>query len=138
MQLWRGTQLSIALRLLKPFTKMGVQIKMHFVHFFGQYNRPNVYTIERIVRKFQQTGCVENMKTPVHARPVRPAIVCDSVTEESSTSTRRRAQQLTISQTSLMRILNKDLSLHAYKVQLNEELKSIDHFKQWSIRRMIG
>lgn len=102
--------------------------------FFGQHNRPNVSTIGRIVRKFQQTGSVGNVKTPVHARPVRSAenisVVRDSVAEEPSTSTRRRAQQLNISRTSLMRILNKDLNLHAYKVQLTQELKPTDHFKR--------
>ena len=102
IQPWRGTQLSSALRLLEPFTKrkMGVQIKMHFVHvviFFGQYNRSNVPTIGRIICKFQQTGSVGNVKTPVHTHAVRSAeniSVRDSVAEEPSTSTRRCAQQL--------------------------------------------
>ena len=53
--------------------------------FFGQHNRPKVSTIERIVRKFQRTGSVGNVKTPVHARPVRSAenisVVRDSVAE---------------------------------------------------------
>ena len=59
--------------------------------FFDQHNRPNVSTIGRIVRKFQQIGCVGNVKTPVHARPVRSAenisVVRESVAEELSTST---------------------------------------------------
>ena len=29
-----------------------------------------------------------------------------------------------------MRILNKDLNLHAYKVQLTQEIKPTDHFKR--------
>ena len=86
------------------------------------------------MRKFQQTGSVGNVKTPVHARPVRSAVnisvVCDSVAEEPPTSTCRRAQQLNISRTSLMRILNKDLNLNAYKVQLTQELKPTDHFER--------
>ena len=105
---------------------MGVQIKMHFVHlviFFGQHNRSNVFAIGRIVRKFQQTGSVGNVKIPVNARPVRPAknisVVRDSV-----------AQQLSTSRTSLMRILNKDLNLHAFKVQLTQELRPTDHFER--------
>ncbi|ENN73782.1 hypothetical protein YQE_09616, partial [Dendroctonus ponderosae] len=58
------------------------------------------------------------------------AVVCDSAAEEPSTSTRRRAQQVNISRTSLMRILNKDLNSHAHKVQLPQELKPADHFKR--------
>ena len=53
--------------------------------FFGQHNRPNVSTIGRIVPKFQQTGSVGNVKTTMHARPVRSAenisVVRDSVAE---------------------------------------------------------
>ncbi|ERL94889.1 hypothetical protein D910_12162 [Dendroctonus ponderosae] len=58
------------------------------------------------------------------------AVVCDSAAEEPSTSTRRRAQQVNISRTSLMRILNKDLNSHAHKVQLPQELKPADHFQR--------
>lgn len=44
--------------------------------------------------------------------------------EEPSTSTRRCAQQLSISQKSLMQILNKVLNQHANKVQLIQELET--------------
>ena len=61
--------------------------------FFGQFNRPNVRTIGKIVQKFEQTGSVGDVKTPVHARTARTAeniaAVRYSVAEESSTSTRR-------------------------------------------------
>ena len=106
--------------------------------FFGQFDRPNVRTIAKIVEKFEQTGSVEDVRTPVHARTARTAeniaAVRDSVAEEPSTSTRRRAQQLHLSRSSLMNIMHKDLHLHAYKVQLAQELKPLDHSKrrQWS------
>ncbi|KZC14885.1 hypothetical protein WN55_07749, partial [Dufourea novaeangliae] len=38
-------------------------------------------------------------------------------------------QELDISRSSLQRILTKDLHLHAYKVQLTQELKPTDHAK---------
>jgi len=55
------------------------------------------------------------------------------VAEEPYTSTRRRAQQLHLSRSSLMNTMHKDLHLHAYKAQLTQELKPLDHFKrrQW-------
>lgn len=98
--------------------------------FFGQFNRPNVRTIGKIVQKFEQTGSVGDMKTPVHARTARTAeniaAVRDSVAEEPSTSTRRRAQQLHISRSSLLNIVHKDKDLHlnAYKVQLTKRTKA--------------
>lgn len=102
--------------------------------FFGQFDRPNVRTIAKIVEKFEQTGSVEDVRTPVHARIARTAeniaAVRDSVAEEPSTSTRRRAQQLHLSRSSLMNIMHKDLHLHAYKVQLAQELKPLDHSKR--------
>ena len=103
--------------------------------FFGQFDRPNVRTIAKIVEQFEQTGSVEDVRTPVHARTAENiAAVRDSVAEEPSTSTRRRAQQLHLSRSSLMNIMHKDLHLHAYKVELTQELKPLDHSKrrQWS------
>ena len=76
-------------------------------------------TIGKIEQKFEETGSVGNVKTPVHARTARTAeniaAVRDSVAEEPSTSTRRRAQQLHLPRSSLMNIMHKDLNLHAYK-----------------------
>ena len=46
------------------------------------------------------------------------AAVAESVCETSSTSIHRRSQQLNISETSLRRILHKDLGMTPYKVQL--------------------
>ena len=50
------------------------------------------------------------------------------------------SQQLNISETSLRRILHKDLGMTAYKVQLVQELKSIDYpmrfrFAKWACDR---
>jgi hypothetical protein len=69
--------------------------------FFGQFNRSKVRTIGKIVQKFDQIGSVGDVKTPVHARTAHTAeniaAVRDSVAEEPSTSTRRRALQLHLS-----------------------------------------
>ena len=98
IQPWRGTQLSSALRLLEPFTKIGVQIKMHFVHFVI-FLVSIIDKIGRIICKFQPTGSIGNVKTPVHAYPVRSAenisIVRDSVTEEPSPRRLRYREMIT-------------------------------------------
>lgn len=56
-----------------------------FVIFFDP-NRPNVSTIVRFVHKFQQTGTVGNVKTPLHdcsvGSAVNIAVVRDTVAEE--------------------------------------------------------
>jgi len=64
------------------------------------------------------------------------------VLEQLSISTRHRSQNLNISRTSLRRILNKDLGMKSYKVQLVQELKPHDHpmhfrFTQWAEQRLV-
>ena len=54
-------------------------------------------------------------------------IVAKIVREAPSTSIYRRSQELKISETSLRRILLKNLGMTPYKVQLVQELKPIDH-----------
>ena len=49
------------------------------------------------------------------------AAVAESVREASSTSIHPRSQQLNISETSLRRILHKDVGMTPHKVQLNQE-----------------
>ena len=79
-------------------------------------------------------------KQSVHPRNI--AAVAKSVREALSTSIHYRSQQLNISETSLRWILHKDLGITAYKVQLIQELKSIDHrmrfgFDKWACNRLI-
>jgi len=64
------------------------------------------------------------------------------VLEQPSISTRHRSQNLNISCTSLRRILNKDLGMKPYKVQLVQELKPHDYpmrfrFAQWAEQRLV-
>lgn len=87
--------------------------------------------IGQVVRKFEQTGSVVDIVTPVHHRNVRSteniAAVAASVEEDPNVSIPRRAQQLGLSNTSLWRILHLDLHLHPYKVQLVQKLERGDH-----------
>ena len=66
------------------------------------------------------------------------ATVAESVSEAPSTLIHHRSQQFNISETSLRRILHKDLGMTPYKVQLVEP---IDHsirflFAKWTCHRL--
>ena len=68
-------------------------------------------------------------------------IVAESVCEAPSTSIHRHSQQLNILETSLRRILQKDLGIMPYKVHLVQQLKLIDHpkgfrFAKWACDRL--
>jgi hypothetical protein len=105
--------------------KMVVQIKMYIVHF-------EIFSVNLIIQMCVQSqklcknltkpGLVGDVKTPVHARTAHTAeniaAVRDCATEEPSTSTRRHAQQLHLSRSSLINIIHEYLHLHAYKVEL--------------------
>ena len=71
------------------------------------------------------------MKNRTRARrartPANIASIVDSVKENPGLSIPRHSLELGISQTTLHRILHKDLCLKAYKVHLAQELKPADH-----------
>ncbi|CAH1985567.1 unnamed protein product [Acanthoscelides obtectus] len=117
--------------------KNGAKIKNTFRalrQHFGRNNRPNETTIGRLVRKFEATGSVANLPGSGRPRSVRTpeniAVVKESVRDDPKQSTTRRSQELGISRTSLLRILHKDLNVHAYKIQLTQELRRADHFSR--------
>lgn len=65
--------------------------------------------------------------------------VYESVQEDSRQSISHRAQELGLSQTSTWRILRRDLGLHPYKIQLNQEIKVNDQrrlFDDWASKRL--
>lgn len=98
---------------------------------FGHHQAPSRTAIVNLINKFERLGQVSDVKTPTRARPARSAeniaAVAESVAENRGLSISRRSQELGISQASLHRILHKDLGLHAYKLQLTQELKPADH-----------
>ncbi|CAK1590754.1 unnamed protein product [Parnassius mnemosyne] len=102
---------------------------------FSRESAPNVSTIQRVVKKFEETGSIMDNKNPLRQRTGRSleniAAVNESVAENPKTSIRHRSQQLQISRSTTQRILTKDLHLHAYKIQLTQELKPADHGKRW-------
>lgn len=108
--------------------------------YFGAHGRPSELAIFNLAKKFERTGSVLDVQHSVRARSARTieniVAVRDSVAESPETSVRHRAQELHLTPSTLHRILTKDLNLHAYKVQLTQELKPADHlqrrqYSQW-------
>ena len=113
--------------------------------FYGRRGGPSKSTLQRLVAKFESTGSINNLPTPVRAKTARSAeniaAVRDSVQENPRQSILRRSQELGLSQTSTWRILRQDLGLHPYKIQLTQELKVTDHrqrrlFADWATVRL--
>ncbi|CAK9817074.1 Transposable element Tc3 transposase [Anthophora quadrimaculata] len=113
-------------------------------NYFGVNNRPNQSSIQRLVKKFEETGCVVDKPKSGRPKTVRTneniAAVCESVKNEPTTSISRRSQELGISYGSVWRILHADLHLPAYRIQLTQELKEKDHlqrrnFASWIIEQ---
>lgn len=98
---------------------------------FGRHNRPVLSTISSVVAKFERTGSVADDFKPTRFRSARSveniAATAASVDRDDSLSIPRRRQELGLSYGSLWRILNLDLHLHPYKVQLVQKLEPGDH-----------
>ncbi|CAK9811660.1 Transposable element Tc3 transposase [Anthophora quadrimaculata] len=113
--------------------------------FFGVQNRPSECTIRRIVEKFEETCSVCDITRCGYQRSACSAknivAVRDSVEENPNLSIPRRSQQLQLSYGTTWRILHRDLNLHAYKIQLTQELKPQDHsmcrnFANWALEKL--
>ena len=83
--------------------------------------------------------------TPIFSRIARSeeiiSAVSASIQNESNQSIPRRSQELGIAQTTLWRIMRKDLGLHGFKIKLTQELKSLGHLKRrnfynWSLAKL--
>ena len=101
------------------------------------------YLVKR--KKVKETGAYSSINQSVKSQTVRTpeniAAVAESVVEAPSTSIHRHSQQLNISETSLRRILHKDLDMTPYKNQLVQELKPVDRpmrfcFAKWACYRL--
>ena len=91
---------------------------------FGRREAPSASYIPYLVKKVKEIGILidkpKREKPKTRRIPENIAALAESVCEAPSTSIHHRSQQLNISETSLRRILHKDLT--PYKVQLVQEL----------------
>ncbi|RVE40724.1 hypothetical protein evm_014625 [Chilo suppressalis] len=91
---------------------------------------PSANLIKIWIKRFEETG--STFKPHAKGRPRTSRTedniesVKQSVREYHTMSTRKRSSVLNISRRSLQRILNLDLKLHPYKLQLTQELKDSD------------
>ena len=86
-------------------------------------------TIERWCRMIRQSGSINLSKSPGRSRTIRTKETIKKIKKQVSrrkVSARKLSRELGISQTTVRRVLNDDLQLHAYKVQ-TEPLLTDEH-----------
>lgn len=92
----------------------------------GNRNVPNEDTVRRIMKRFDQTGSVKDVKTETRLRLGRSteniSTVRVNVAESPTPAIRHRPYQICVFTNTIHRILTKDFQFHAYKVQLTQEL----------------
>lgn len=110
---------------------------------FPRNHVPAKSTVQSLVARFVETCSVGDLKKSSSPRTTRSSenvAAAESVRETPGTSIQHRSQELNISRTSLQGILTKDLYLHAYKIQLCQELKPLDYFQRrtfvgWALQK---
>ena len=112
---------------------------------FGRNNRPTRQAVRATVNKFETKFTLLGVLMPKRSRIDRNeeiiAAVSASIQNEPNQSIPRRSQELGIAQTTLWRIMRKDLGLHAFKIKLTRELKPLDHLKRrhfsnWALTKL--
>ena len=112
---------------------------------FGRNNRPIRQAVRAIVDKFETKFTLLDIPVPNIRRIARSeeiiAAVSASIQNEPNQSISRRSQESGIAQTTLWRIMRKDLGLHAFKIKLTQELKPFDHlegrnFSNWALAKL--
>ena len=95
------------------------------IHFKSRRS-PSKNAIKSLVHKFRETGTVADQIRPGRSKSIRTEDLIDRVAADvrvdPKTSIRKRSSQLSISRSSLQRILKSDLKLFPYKIQLCQEL----------------
>ena len=109
---------------------------------FGRNNRHTRQAVRAIVNTLETKFTLLDVPVPKRRRIARSeeiiAAVSASIQNEPNQSIPRRSQELSIAQTTLWRIMRKDLGLDAFKIKLTQELKPFDHFKRRTIDLLKG
>lgn len=112
-------------------------IQEEFLHFFRKEKAPCKQRIHAWLKKFHEYGSVENLnkksaKRETHSgrKKVRTSAILEQVRQDVQSSpkrsTRKRAQSLQLSQTTLRRILKEDLKMFPYHIQTKHLLTGDD------------
>ena len=136
------------LEIIKIYYKNNESVRETFRalrEIYGRHNRPTELAIRNLIKKFESTGSVCDVKHPTRQKRKRTQenidAVNESVSEEPELSITRRSQRLGLSYGTTWNILHKDLSFKAYKIQLTQEIKPNDHllrrnFADWALEKL--
>jgi len=101
---------------------------------FAEFSVDEMQRIGQQIKEFEETGSIMDSKLPVRHRTGWPvdyiSLVSESGAERTEIPLRHRPQHLGIPRSTMQRIVTKDLHLHAYKIQLTQELKPTDHVER--------
>jgi hypothetical protein len=101
-----------------------VETVRKFSGIFCRQNAPYQSTLQRMIKKFEETGSIMDSKLPVCHRTGQSldniAAVSESVAESPGAFLHHCSQQLDILRSTMQRIFAKDLRLHAYKIHLTQ------------------
>lgn len=133
MQRYTGEERSFCVREYYRNNNSGTIVRRNFRQHFGLHDLqqcPSLVLIRQWVRKFEETGSTLNKRVPGRRRSARSAENIErvrvSVRQQPMLSSRKRAAALNVSRSSVLRMLNKDLHLNPFKIQLVQELKPTD------------
>lgn len=96
----------------------------------------NESSVRRLVTEFEVTGSVTNIKK--QNVDAWLGLMNDRVIASSTRLICRRYQQLNLSSTSLLQVISKDLHMHAYQVQLKQEVKPNDGRREQLADRILA
>lgn len=120
--------------IVKTFYKCGescIRTTRSLQRIWGRRKVPNETTIRKLIKKFERSGSVMDMKSPIRPRSVRSLDKLDtirrSVASNPRTAVRRRCQELEMSKSTLQTALKKDLHLHPFKLQVTQKLEIRDY-----------
>jgi hypothetical protein len=125
---WTIQQRSQIMELYFPNRYSVVKAQREFRRAHGVKRAPTDKAIRRWVTAFRQTGSVADSKRS--GRPVRTAANIAAVQEDVVRSPKkpvgRRSNELQTSETSLRRIMRKDIGCYPYKVKIVQKLLPTD------------
>uniref|UniRef100_A0A0N5C0I3 DUF4817 domain-containing protein n=1 Tax=Strongyloides papillosus TaxID=174720 RepID=A0A0N5C0I3_STREA len=100
---------------------------------FNVGTAPSSSTIRNMVKRFEERGSVKDLRRSGRSRTgtsdENALLVRESLNENNQLSVRRRAKELCIPRTTLARIINQELYLFPYKMQVAQRIEATDNAK---------